>query len=65
MRLRVDLAIQDLLGASHGDRRNLSAQLFACTIGFLLDLGVRRGDLPLAFLLATALASAKFGLSRT
>jgi len=56
VRLRVDLAFQDLLGAGNGDRRNLATQLFASLVGFLLDLRLGCSKLPLAFLDASAFA---------
>ena len=57
MRFLVDLALQDLLGARNSDRRYLSTQLFARAIRFLLDVGLRGGQLPLTLLDAVCFAS--------
>ena len=55
MRVRVDLARQHLLGAGHGDLRDLRTQLLAGAIGLDADLGARGFELPLALRLAVGL----------
>jgi hypothetical protein len=54
--LAVDFPHQDFLGTQDGDCGNLPAQLFACAIAFLFDLGARHGQLPFALLGAVCLA---------
>ena len=56
MRLRVDLAQQDFLGAGKCHRRHLAAQFLAGTVRLGLDFGLCRGDLPLTFLRTRGLA---------
>ena len=48
MRVGVDLAAEHLLGAGHGDARDLTAQLFASAIELDADLGATRFDLRFA-----------------
>ena len=55
MRLGVDLAAQNLFCAGDRDSRDLATQLFACAVGFLLDLGSRRSQLALTLLNAIRL----------
>ena len=56
MSLRIDFALQNLLGAGNGNGGHLAAQRFAYAVGFLLDFGRRGSELPLAFLDAIGLA---------
>jgi hypothetical protein len=56
VRLFVDLALQDLLGAGDCDRGNLATQFFARAVGFLLDFGECGSNLAFALFSAIGLA---------
>src|SRR4051812_6213292 len=55
MRAGIDLALEDLLRAAHGERGHLLAQLLARGLHFLLDLRARGGEDAIALRLGGAL----------